>query len=168
MGQAIRLSEYLQTLTEASNAVWRVFKTARLTGQDPSKVFEQILQKYADTSAKSYVSAYIALCREELFNAPQDVNGYLTDANKATAEMWKIFKAFAEKINADTMTDDDWSKLADSASELGCKRYDYPTKGYVFGYTVLCVHELDRWYREKHGISEEMTLSEYMKEGVRD
>jgi len=165
MERATPLDRYFEILSAASNMVWKVFKLAYTTQQDPTRAFSQITARYRQTPAEKYVIEYIALCVSEL-SEKKSPDTYIAEAQKASAEMWKVFKGYAEKVEDGTMKDADWSDYSTKAAEVGFKRYDSVLWEYAKGYTILCVHELDRRYRALHGISEEMTLSEYMTGGT--
>ncbi len=164
MERATPLDRYFEILSAASNMVWKVFKLAYTTQQDPTRAFSQITARYRQTPAEKYVVEYISLCVSEL-SEKKSPDTYIAEAQKASAEMWKLFKGYAEKVENDTMTDADWSDYSTKAAEVGFKRYDGVLWEYAKGYTLLCVRELDRRHRALHGISEEMTLSEYMNGG---
>ena len=164
MEQRSPLTDYLKTLTEASNTVWKVFRTAYTTGQKPTKAFSQICDKYSHTEAARYVNAYTRLCEHELANKERS-DDYIKSALKITGEMWTVFKFYFEKVKAETMSESDWSGLAHGASLIGQKRCDTKLWGYAYCYTLICVYELDRLARRLNGITDDMTLTQYMARG---
>ena len=157
------MTDHLKMLTEASNTVWRVFKASYSDGKDYGNVFDQLEQKYAATGCKSYVQDYIEMCKLELRKAKTD--DYIPMAQKATGEMWKLFKKYFQKISDNNMSDYDWANVSDMTSKVGEEYRRTPIWIYAMNYAVICVHELDRIDRRIRGISDQMTLQEYMTGG---
>ena len=161
MAQKLPSNEYIKLLTEASNTVWKIFKTACVTKQDPSRVFQQVSDKYTGTPASRYVNAYLGICNRELKTGKTSAE-YAKEALAATGNMWKLFKEFFGKVYEGTMTETDWSLVAKSSAIIGSKYSGTPIQTYAEYYSILCTHELDKIDRELRGISDEMTLQEYM------
>ena len=148
------MDEYIKTLLQASGTVWTVFKKSALSGINPDLAFEQICERYKGSVAEGYVRDYVEMCKTELPRI-KDPTAYMGEAQKATGEMWAVFKAHVPKLYSGEMTDGDWNRLIKSATDVGYKRWDSAIKEYAKSYSSLCVTELDRHYRRLHHIRED-------------
>lgn len=148
------MQNYIKTLQYASGAVYKIFKQAAITGRNPSKAYEELADKYKDSVASEYVKSYSEICQEELPNI-KDPTSYFAEAQKATADAWKVFKAHVGKLYQGEMTDNDWNLLIRDATDVGYKRWDMPVREYAKRYSALCVWELDRQYQRLHHIKDD-------------
>ena len=148
------MQDYIKTLQRASGEVYTVFKQAAATGKNPDRAYKELEDKYKGSVAEEYVSEYCKICKEELpgIKEPQS---YFAEAQKATAESWKVFKAHVGKLYQGEMTERDWNLLIKDATEVGYKRWDLAVKEYAKRYSALCVWELDRQYQRLHHIKKD-------------
>ena len=102
------MDEYIKTLQNASNTVWKVFRQCVMEQKNPKLAFEQIIEMYKGTSAETYVTEYVKICTEVMGDA-KEPRAYLEEALKVTAEAWSVFKKHIGKLYAEEMTDGDWN-----------------------------------------------------------
>lgn len=148
------MDEYIKTLQNASNTVWRVFRQCVMERKSPKLAFEQIIEMYKGTSAETYVTEYVKICTEVMGDV-KEPRAYLEEALKVTAEAWGVFKKHIGKLYAEEMTDGDWNRLIKDATDIGYRHWSTNVKEYAKRYSCLCVEELDRHYRRIHHIRED-------------
>lgn len=152
------MNDYLRTLSEASNTVWTVFKTAGKLDRNPLTAFEQIRAKYKGTVAEKYVNKYTEICTDELVALQEeDAEAYMKEAYKATVEMWGKFKKYVGQLYNHELDDDDnaWNRMIYDAEQIGNKKWKPLIRNYAKRYAALCVEEVDWQYQRLNHIKDD-------------
>ena len=148
------MDNYIKTALRATGEAWTVFKTSASTGQNPKLAFQQLREKYKGTDVEGYVTDYTKICEEELPRI-QNAETYMAQAKDVGNKVFQVFKANAQKVFTETMSDDDWNRIIKMASDIGYSNWDSEVKEYAKRYSALIVWELDRQYRRLHHIKED-------------
>ena len=148
------MDNYIKTALRATGEAWTVFKTSASTGQNPKLAFQQLRDKYKGTDVEGYVTDYTKICEEELPNI-KNAETYMAQAKDVGNKVFQVFKANAQKVFTETMTDDDWNRIIKMASDIGYSNWDSEVKEYAKRYSALIVWELDRQYQRLHKIKED-------------
>ena len=148
------MDNYIKTALRATGEAWTVFKTSAFTGQNPKLAFQQLREKYKGTDVEGYVTDYTKICEEELPNI-KNAETYMAQAKDVGNKVFQVFKANAQKVFTETMTDDDWNRIIKMASDIGYSNWDSEVKEYAKRYSALIVWELDRQYQRLHKIKED-------------
>lgn len=148
------MDNYIKTALRATGEAWTVFKTSASTGQNPKLAFQQLREKYKGTDVEGYVADYTKICEEELPNI-QNAETYMAQAKDVGNKVFQVFKANAQKVFTEEMTDDDWNRIIKMASDIGYSNRDSEVKEYAKRYSALIVWELDRQYQRLHKIKED-------------
>lgn len=147
------MDNYIKTALRATGEAWTVFKTSASTGRNPKLAFQQLRDKYKGTDVEGYVTDYTKICEEELPRI-KNAETYMAQAKDVGNKVFQVFKANAQKVFTETMTDDDWNRIIKMASDIGYSNWDSEVKEYAKRYSALIVWELDRQYRRLHHIKE--------------
>lgn len=148
------MDNYIKTALRATGEAWTVFKTSASTGQNPKLAFQQLRDKYKGTDVEGYVTDYTKICEEELPNI-KNAETYMAQAKDVGNKVFQVFKANAQKVFTETMTDGDWNRIIKMASDIGYSNWDSEVKEYAKRYSALIVWELDRQYQRLHKIKED-------------
>ena len=148
------MDNYIKTALRATGEAWTVFKTSASTGQNPKLAFQQLRDKYKGTDVEGYVTDYTKICEEELPRI-KNAETYMAQAKDVGNKVFQVFKANAQKVFTETMTDDDWNRIIKMASDIGYSNWDSEVKEYAKRYSALIVWELDRQYQRLHHIKED-------------
>ena len=148
------MDNYIKTALRATGEAWTVFKTSASTGQNPKLAFQQLRDKYKGTDVDGYVTDYTKICEEELPRI-KNAETYMAQAKDVGNKVFQVFKANAQKVFTETMTDDDWNRIIKMASDIGYSNWDSEVKEYAKRYSALIVWELDRQYQRLHKIKED-------------
>ena len=148
------MDNYIKTALRATGEAWTVFKTSASTGQNPKLAFQQLRDKYKGTDVEGYVTDYTKICEEELPRI-QNAETYMAQAKDVGNKVFQVFKANAQKVFTETMSDDDWNRIIKMASDIGYSNWDSEVKEYAKRYSALIVWELDRQYQRLHKIKED-------------
>ena len=148
------MDNYIKTALRATGEAWTGFKTSASTGQNPKLAFQQLRDKYKGTDVEGYVTDYTKICEEELPNI-KNAETYMAQAKDVGNKVFQVFKANAQKVFTETMTDDDWNRIIKMASDIGYSNWDSEVKEYAKRYSALIVWELDRQYQRLHKIKED-------------
>ena len=148
------MDNYIKTALRATGEAWTVFKTSASTGQNPKLAFQQLRDKYKGTDVEGYVTDYTKICEEELPRI-QNAETYMAQAKDVGNKVFQVFKANAQKVFTETMSDDDWNRIIKMASDIGYSNWDSDVKEYAKRYSALIVWELDRQYQRLHHIKED-------------
>lgn len=148
------MDNYIKTALRATGEAWTVFKTSASTGQNPKLAFQQLREKYKGSDVEGYVTDYTKICEEELPNI-KNAETYMAQAKDVGNKVFQVFKANAQKVLTETMTDDDWNRIIKMASDIGYSNWDSEVKEYAKRYSALIVWELDRQYQRLHKIKED-------------
>ena len=148
------MDNYIKTALRATGEAWTVFKTSASTGQNPKLAFQQLREKYKGTDVDGYVTDYTKICEEELPRI-KNAEAYMAQAKDVGNKVFQVFKANAQKVFTEEMTDDDWNRIIKMASDIGYSNWDSEVKEYAKRYSALIVWELDRQYRRLHKIKED-------------
>ena len=148
------MDNYIKTALRATGEAWTVFKTSASTGQNPKLAFQQLRDKYKGTDVEGYVTDYTKICEEELPRI-KNAETYMAQAKDVGNKVFQVFKANAQKVFTETMTDDDWNRIIKMASDIGYSNWDSEVKEYAKRYSALIVWELDRQYQRLHKIKED-------------
>ena len=148
------MDNYIKTALRATGEAWSVFKQSASTGQNPKLAFQQLRDKYKGTDVDGYVTDYTKICEEELPNI-KDAETYMAEAKNVGNKVFQVFKANAQKVFTETMTDDDWNRIIKMASDIGYSNWESEVKEYAKRYSALIVWELDRQYQRLHHIKED-------------
>ena len=148
------MDNYIKTALRATGEAWTVFKTSASTGQNPKLAFQQLRDKYKGTDVEGYVTDYTKICEEELPNI-KNAETYMAQAKDVGNKVFQVFKANAQKVFTETMSDDDWNRIIKMASDIGYSNWDSEVKEYAKRYSALIVWELDRQYQRLHKIKED-------------
>ena len=147
------MDNYIKTALRATGEAWTGFKTSASTGRNPKLAFQQLRDKYKGTDVEGYVTDYTKICEEELPRI-KNAETYMAQAKDVGNKVFQVFKANAQKVFTETMTDDDWNRIIKMASDIGYSNWDSEVKEYAKRYSALIVWELDRQYRRLHHIKE--------------
>lgn len=148
------MDNYIKTALRATGEAWTVFKTSASTGQNPKLAFQQLRDKYKGTDVDGYVTDYTKICEEELPRI-KNAETYMAQAKDVGNKVFQVFKANAQKVFTETMSDDDWNRIIKMASDIGYSNWDSEVKEYAKRYSALIVWELDRQYQRLHKIKED-------------
>ena len=148
------MDNYIKTALRATGEAWTVFKTSASTGQNPKLAFQQLRDKYKGTDVDGYVTDYTKICEEELPRI-KNAETYMAQAKDVGNKVFQVFKANAQKVFTETMSDDDWNRIIKMASDIGYSNWDSEVKEYAKRYSALIVWELDRQYQRLHHIKED-------------
>lgn len=148
------MDNYIKTALRATGEAWTVFKTSASTGQNPKLAFQQLRDKYKGTDVEGYVTDYTKICEEELPRI-KNAETYMAQAKDVGNKVFQVFKANAQKVFTEEMTDDDWNRIIKMASDIGYSNWDSEVKEYAKRYSALIVWELDRQYQRLHHIKED-------------
>ena len=148
------MDNYIKTALRATGEAWTVFKTSASTGQNPKLAFQQLREKYKGTDVEGYVTDYTKICEEELPRI-QNAETYMAQAKDVGNKVFQVFKANAQKVFTEEMTDDDWNRIIKMSSDIGYSNWESEVKEYAKRYSALIVWELDRQYQRLHHIKED-------------
>lgn len=148
------MDNYIKTALRATGEAWTVFKTSASTGQNPKLAFQQLREKYKGTDVEGYITDYTIICEEELPNI-KNAETYMAEAKNVGNKVFQVFKANAQKVFTEEMTDDDWNRIIKMSSDIGYSNWESEVKEYAKRYSALIVWELDRQYQRLHKIKED-------------
>ena len=148
------MDNYIKTALRATGEAWTVFKTSASTGQNPKLAFQQLRDKYKGTDVEGYVTDYTKICEEELPRI-KNAETYMAEAKNVGNKVFQVFKANAQKVFTEEMTDDDWNRIIKMSSDIGYSNWESEVKEYAKRYSALIVWELDRQYQRLHHIKED-------------
>lgn len=148
------MDNYIKTALRATGEAWTVFKTSASTGQNPKLAFQQLREKYKGTDVEGYVTDYTKICEEELPRI-KNAETYMAQAKDVGNKVFQVFKANAQKVFTETMTDDDWNRIIKMSSDIGYSNWESEVKEYAKRYSALIVWELDRQYQRLHHIKDD-------------
>lgn len=148
------MDNYIKTALRATGEAWTVFKTSASTGQNPKLAFQQLRDKYKGTDVEGYVTDYTQICEEELPRI-KNAETYMAQAKDVGNKVFQVFKANAQKVFSEEMTDDDWNRIIKMSSDIGYSNWESEVKEYAKRYSALIVWELDRQYQRLHHIKED-------------